>query len=67
MQMALNQLITKLRPQLLPLTESAFNSDLIIPSSIGNFYGDIYEKQLELAMNSQMNKEDKDGVPAYFE
>jgi hypothetical protein len=38
-----------------------------LPSSIGNSYGDIYETQLGLAMDSALNKEDKDGVPVYFE
>jgi hypothetical protein len=57
----------KIRPQLIPLAESAYSSDKYFPSSIGNFYGDIYETQLDWAMASRLNKEDKDGVPMYFE
>lgn len=52
---------------MIPLAESHYNSDNLMPSSIGNSYGDIYETQLEWAMNSRMNKEDKDGIPVYFE
>jgi len=37
----------KIRPQMLPLVESFGNNDNILNSCIGNFYGDIYENQLE--------------------
>lgn len=33
-------------------------------SAIGNKYGDIYERQLELAMNSRLNKTQK---PEYWD
>ncbi len=33
-------------------------------SAIGNKYGDIYEMQLELAMNSRLNKQPK---PEYWD
>jgi hypothetical protein len=48
------------------LVESINEID-ILPSNIGNFYGDIYEQQLEQAMDSGMNKLDKDGVPPQWE
>ena len=38
--------------------------DHYIPSVIGNSYGDIYETQLKVAMNSSLNKHE---VPSYFE
>ena len=56
-----------MRPHLIPLVETFALPDEIIPSSIGNLYGDIYEQQLEWAMNSRLNKQDKDGVTANFE
>jgi len=56
-----------MRPHLVPLVETFAMPDEIIPSSIGNSYGDIYEQQLDWAMNSRLNKEDKDGVTANFE
>jgi hypothetical protein len=41
MKQALDQLIEKIRPQLIPMVESYVLSDS--PSNIGNYYGDIYE------------------------
>ena len=41
---------------MIPLTESFGVTDSMIVSSIGNFYGDIYETQLEWARNSKLNK-----------
>lgn len=35
-----------------------------LKSTIGNDHGDIYEKQLEVAKNSRLNK---DEVPPYYE
>ena len=64
---ALDLLVRKMRPHLVPLVETFAMPDEIIPSSIGNSYGDIYEQQLDWAMNSRLNKEDKDGVTANFE
>lgn len=40
---ALDILIRKMRPHLVPLVETIAMPDEIIPSSIGNSYGDIYE------------------------
>jgi hypothetical protein len=52
----------------LPLSEGFMCSDALVPSSIGNTYGDIYELQFEWAKNSRMQQLDsKDGRPAYFE
>ncbi len=56
-----------MRPHLIPVIESIALPDGLVPSSIGNSYGDIYEQQMEWALNSAINKEDKDGVPATFE
>jgi len=39
----------------------------LLPSAIGNSYGDIYETQLAWAMDSNLNKLDNNGVPVYFE
>jgi len=64
---ALDILVRRLRPQLIPLVETKAQSDLVSPSNIGNSYGDIYEQQLEWAMDSSMNKLDKDGVPPQWE
>lgn len=64
---ALDILIKRMRPHLVPLVETFALPDEIIPSSIGNSWGDIYEQQLAWAMNSRLNKEDKDGVTANFE
>ena len=65
MKLAQDKLIAKMRPHLIPLVEAVVIDEF--PSNIGNFYGDIYELQLEQAKNSRMNKLDKDGVPPQFE
>jgi len=61
MAAAMEDCLRKLRPQLLSLVE--LNSDEMQDksylSAIGNKYGDIYERQLELAMNSRLNKTPK--------
>lgn len=44
MQTAVDKVISSLRPQLIPLAESVYITDNYHPSSIGNSYGDIYEK-----------------------
>ena len=53
------QALIELRPQMIPLVE--LNSDEILDmshlSAIGNKWGDIYEAQLERAMNSRLNKQ----------
>ena len=55
-----------MRPHLVPIIESVAQSDISMPSSIGNSYGDIYEQQLEWAQSSRLNKLDKEGVPSIF-
>ena len=68
MREALDQVVTKIRPQMVSLAEGYMIPDEGVPSSIGNAYGDIYETQLEWAQKSRMQKLDaKDGRPAYFE
>lgn len=42
-KLALDQLIAKIRPQLIPLVESYTLEYENFPTSIGNYYGDIYE------------------------
>ena len=63
---SMKKALTDLRPQIVPLTE--LNSDEIIDmshlSSIGNKWGDIYESQLERAINSRLNQQPK---PDYWD
>jgi len=58
---SMKKALIELRPQMIPLTE--LNSDEILDmshlSSIGNKWGDIYESQLERAMNSRLNQQPK--------
>lgn len=61
---AYKQLLVELRPHMLPLAETMQMLDRITDSCIGNKYGDIYERQLELAKKSNLNKTP---VPPYFE
>jgi hypothetical protein len=61
-----NEALRELRPHLVPLVEM---SDLELEdswnvSTIGNKYGDIYEAQLEFAMNSRLNT---GKPPPYYE
>ena len=65
MQKALEICVTKIRPQLLSLSETLYAPDHVLPSVIGNYYGDIYEQQLECAQNSRLNIDNE--VPEYFE
>ena len=51
----------------MPLGEIKMYPDDVLVSSIGNYYGDIYEQQLDWAMNSRMNREDKEGVPPQWQ
>jgi len=44
MYSALDTLIRKMRPHLIPIMESFSVPDEIMPTSIGNSYGDIYEQ-----------------------
>lgn len=63
---AMKQLVVELRPHMIPLVE--LNVDELIDmshlSAIGNKYGDIYEAQLERAMNSRLNQKPK---PEYWD
>ena len=52
---ALKLLNKRIRPYAIPLIESLDFSDDILLSAIGNSYGDIYEKHLELAKDSRLN------------
>ena len=65
MQRAMEQCVTALRPQLLPLGETPYFPDHVVPSTIANSYGDIYEMQLEYAQKSRLNINNE--VPEYFE
>merc|ERR1712127_330627 len=53
MNAALDSLIMKIRPQILPLGEIKNYPDTIVNSNIGNYYGDIYEMRLEQAIDSR--------------
>lgn len=46
-------LIKKIRPNMVSLGEGWDMPDEIVPSNIGNKYGDIYETQLEWAKESR--------------
>jgi hypothetical protein len=61
---AMNHSLVELRPQILNLVEAMYIPDHAWPTVIGNYYGDIYEQQLELAKKSRLNEHD---VPPYFE
>lgn len=54
---AMQDCLTKLRPLMIPLVELKTDEirDFSHLSAIGNKYGDIYERQLELSMNSRLN------------
>lgn len=68
MREALDFVVKRLRPQLLPLSEVFNWKDSVVPSSIGNSYGDILECQFEWAKNSRMQQLDAaEGRPPYFE
>lgn len=47
------QTLVDLRPQMVPLAELC--PDGSHPTTIGNYYGDIYENQFEVAKNSRLN------------
>ena len=40
---ALDEVIKRLRPMLIPLAEAKCFAEIVMPTSIGNYYGDIYE------------------------
>ena len=66
LQQAFQICASELRPQMLNLTEAQFFPDDLLPSVIGNQYGDIYEAQMEWARNSRFNKHNKDNIPPHF-
>jgi hypothetical protein len=49
---------------MIPLVEAYGYPDEVVPSAIGNSYGDIYETQLRWAKDTRDNGQD---VPAHFE
>ena len=65
MQLAMEKCVADLRPQFIPLVETHYMPDHVVPSVIGNEYGDIYEMQLEYAKKSRLNVNNE--VPEYFE
>jgi hypothetical protein len=62
---AVKLLLTKLRPQILPLVELWGVRDSEIVSAIGNSYGDIYETHLKWAQTSRLNN-DSGSIPDGF-
>ena len=56
LEKAFKKLLVDLRPHMLGLVEF-FSLGDIVPSVIGNKYGDIYEAQLEAAVNSKLNQQ----------
>ena len=67
LQQAMSISIKKLRPQMIPLVESIYCPEGLIPSVIGNSYGDIYEAQMEQAKKSRINQHNPDNIPPYFD
>ena len=57
-------LLVQMRPHMIPFIEFSPNFDKSLVTTIGNYHGDIYETQLEVAQNSRLNKTQ---VPPYFE
>ena len=55
---AMKTVVAQLRPQMLSLVELDTDEELDLSylSAIGNKWGDIYERQLELAQNSRLNQ-----------
>ena len=66
MDQALKQLLTDLRPQMVPLVEVSDKFTDFTLSSIGNKYGDIYETQFECA-SSKKNPLNKELVPSFYQ
>jgi Acyl-CoA oxidase len=60
---SLHQLLTELRPHMIPLVET-FANDVQDYNVIGNKYGDIYELQLEMAKRAKINR---NVVPPFYE
>jgi hypothetical protein len=67
LNMALDEMLKKVRPLLISLVEAKAEPDIVNPSNIGNFHGDIYETQMEWAKDSSLNHLDIDGVPPQWE
>jgi hypothetical protein len=63
LEQAFKKLLVDLRPHMLGLVEWMSIGD-VLPSVIGNKYGDIYEAQYEAAVNSRLNQQQ---VPSYYE
>lgn len=62
---AMKAALVELRPHMIPLVEiKVGNYDINALSSIGNEFGDIYENQLENAINSKLNEKPR---PEYWE
>ena len=62
---ALDSALKELRPYMVDLVELRSDiSDNSYMSAIGNEYGDCYERQLEWAMSSRLNKKK---IPDYYE
>lgn len=61
----MKKVLKELRPHMVSLAEldTTPEMDMSYLSAIGNEYGDIYETQLEWAMNSRLNK---NPIPDYF-
>jgi len=56
---ALDKAIKDVRPQFIGLVEAFGIPDSLVPSVIGNKYGDIYEQQLDEARKSRLNRRKK--------
>ena len=63
LEQAFKKLLVQLRPHMLGLVEW-FSVGDVIPSVIGNKYGDIYEAQLEFSQKSRLNEHQ---VPPFYE
>ena len=53
---AIKEINRQLRPHAVSIIESIGFTDALLPSAIGNSYGDIYETHLEWAKGSRLNK-----------
>lgn len=61
---AIKEINKEMRPQVIPILESAAYPDELLVSAIGNSYGDIYKTHLEWAKNSRLNKTELgDAIP----
>lgn len=60
---AFKQLLTTLRPNMIPIVEFSPMMGRAIHTTIGNWHGDIYEQQLDVAKASRLNKTE---VPPYY-